>query len=85
MVDERIGQHHRTEFQAALQRTFFGEILQNVAAEPADGTFFDGNQRFVPARKPQDFVSAMSWLLQADALEIEIDRGGSEQTLRLEK
>jgi len=36
-------------------------------------------------RKPADFVSAMSRLLRADALEIEIRRGGASKTIRLAK
>jgi type II secretory pathway component PulC len=36
-------------------------------------------------RKPADFVSAMTGLLSADSLEIEVDRGGKIQKFVLKK
>jgi type II secretory pathway component PulC len=36
-------------------------------------------------RKPADFVSAMTGLLSAPSIEIEIDRGGTLQKIQIQK
>ncbi len=59
-----------------------GSLGERAGLKEGDIILRAGGRR---VRKPADFVSAMSRLLRADALEIEIDRGGSKQTLRLVK
>ena len=59
-----------------------GSLGERAGLKEGDIILRAGGRR---VRKPPDFVSAMSRLLRAEALEIEIDRSGSEQTLRLVK
>lgn len=59
-----------------------GSLAERAGLEEGDIIVRAGGRR---VRKPADFVSAMSRLLRADALEIEILRNGETQTLRLVK
>ena len=53
LIDEGVGQHHRADLQAAVERAVLGQRLHHIGAEPADRAFLDGDQHFVLAREPQ--------------------------------
>ena len=59
-----------------------GSLAERAGLAEGDIIVRAGGRR---VRKPADFVSAMSLLLRADELEIEIVRGGAAQKLRLVK
>lgn len=59
-----------------------GSLAERAGLVEGDIIVRAGGRR---VRKPADFVSAMSLLLRADELEIEIVRGGAAQKLRLVK
>ncbi|MFQ5625899.1 MAG: S1C family serine protease, partial [Methyloligellaceae bacterium] len=59
-----------------------GSLAEQAGFRAGDIILRAGGRR---VRKPHDFVSAMSDLLLADALEIEIDRNGAIQQLRIKK
>ncbi|MCH8239071.1 MAG: trypsin-like peptidase domain-containing protein [Proteobacteria bacterium] len=59
-----------------------GSLGERAGLKPGDIILRAGERR---VRKPQDFVSAMSRLLYADALDMEIDRDGILHKLRIEK
>lgn len=59
-----------------------GSLAEGAGLKPGDVIRRAGGRR---VRKPQDFVSAMSRLLYADALDIEIDRDGTRHKFRIEK
>ena len=59
-----------------------GSLAEQAGFREGDIILRAGGRR---VRKPQDFVSAMSRLLRADALKIEIDRNGAIQRLRIKK
>ena len=47
MVDEGIGQDHLAESQAPVKDSLVRKKLRDKAAETADGTFLDGDQRLM--------------------------------------
>src|SRR5713226_3928654 len=54
VVDEAVGQHHRTHLEAVLEQPGIREMVQHVAGEAADGAFLDGDQHLVLARQALD-------------------------------
>ena len=56
LIDEDVGQHHRADFEAAVENAMLGQRLHHKSAEAADRAFFDRQQHFVLAREPQQEI-----------------------------
>ena len=56
MIDEDIRQHHRSHFQAAVQRAVLRKSLQHLRAKTADRAFLDRDQHLVILREAKHQV-----------------------------
>ncbi len=56
VIDECVGQNHRTHFQAAVERTVLGKRLHHERSEAANRAFLDGDQHFMVLGQTQQQI-----------------------------
>ena len=56
VVEEHVGQDHRADFEAVIERSGHREVVQHKRAEPADRAFLDRDDDLVLAREAVDQI-----------------------------